>query len=54
VLEIADMVVQLRREHPRIVKRALLRGRLGVLPLIPETSYDQSQKRNDDGQHQGQ
>ena len=54
VLKIADMVVDLGRKRPGIIERALFRCRLGVLPLTPQTSSYESQKRDDGGEHQSQ
>jgi hypothetical protein len=54
MLKISDVIVNLCRKHVRVIERALLRRRLGILPLTPETGRHQSQKGRNDGQNQSQ
>jgi hypothetical protein len=54
VLEIADVIVDLRGKHSRVMDGTLFRGRLSILPLTPETQADERQERSDGGEHKNQ
>src|SRR5713226_7116849 len=54
VVDIADIIVDLRGEQPRLIDRALDRCRLITLPLLPKAEPDQGGERDDGGEHQSE
>ncbi len=54
MLEIADVIVDLRGKHSRVIAGAFFRGSLSILPLTPETQADERQERSDGREHKNQ